>query len=82
MKRVLLGLTAVVLSFSLTGCALFISGGNVELGTVQTLRGHIKNIEKDHMKRLTTDEDKDDIGKAYRAAHDAIDSLERQAKKD
>jgi hypothetical protein len=79
MKRVLLGLTAVVLSLSLTGCALFSSGGNVELGTVQTLEGHIKNIEKDHMKRLTTDEDKDDIGKAYKAAYDAINSLKEQA---
>ncbi len=81
MRKAILGLTACM-ALLLCSCALFQSGGNVELGTVETLEKHIKNIEKDHMGRLTTDDDKKDIGAAYKAAFDAINALKDQAKDD
>ncbi len=79
MKRVLSGVMVVVLTISLSGCCLF-QGGNVEKSTVLTLEKHLQNIEKDHMKRLTTEQDKKDIGAAYKAAYDAINALKEQAK--
>lgn len=78
MRKVLTGLMLCVV-MTLSSCALFSSGGDVELGTVQTLETHLKNIQKDHMRRLTTEEDKKDIGLSYQAAFDAINSLKKQA---
>jgi len=80
MKRVVTGL-ALVLILVTSSCCLF-QGGNVEKSTVSTLENHLKNIEKDHMKRLkdAPAADKSDVEKAWKAAYDAVEALKKQAK--
>jgi len=78
MKRITLALLVAVLALGLGSCCLF-EGGNVEQAAVLKLEDHLQKLQADHMSRLTKEEDKDDIGKAWEATFHVVEALKRQA---